>query len=207
MVLDHWPGCNHGTVRADALSDSSTMTNRTAILTVGHSTRGSDELLTLLRGHGVELLADIRLIPRSRRHPWFGQEALAASLQEAGIGYVHLPELGGRRRPQPDSPNGGLRNEMFRGYADYMQTPPFEAGVARLLALAATRQTAVMCAEAVPWRCHRSLLADLLTARGVPVQHITGAGPAQPHALSTAARVEAGGVLYHPQAEQLRLEP
>ncbi len=176
------------------------------ILTIGHSTRPIDVFLTLLRGHGVELLVDVRTVPRSRRNPQYEGAALAASLEQAGIGYVHLGTLGGLRKPRPDSPNGGWRNDSFRGYADCMQTPEFAAGLAELLKLAHQRQVALMCAEAVPWRCHRSLLADALSVRGVPVEHVIGSGPAQPHRVTPWARVEGTRITYPPEDAQLPLD-
>jgi uncharacterized protein (DUF488 family) len=167
------------------------------ILSIGHSTRSGAELLELLKANGVRTLVDIRLIPRSRRHPQFEQAALRESLAAAGIAYVHLPRLGGRRRPRPDSVNTAWRNESFRGYADYLQTPEFEDALDELLDLALRAgPIAIMCAEAVPWRCHRFLVADALVARGVPVEHILGQGPRQPHRLSSTARVEHGKLTY-----------
>src|SRR6266540_2042529 len=142
------------------------------IYTVGHSTRALDEFIALRDGHGIRTLADVRTVPKSRRHPQFVREALAESLDRAEMRYVHLLELGGLRRPRRDSPNDGWRNESFRGYADYLATEEFERGLARLLALAEGGKLAAMCAEAVPWRCHRSLLADALVVGGVPVEHI-----------------------------------
>jgi uncharacterized protein (DUF488 family) len=167
-----------------------------ALFTVGHSTRGLDELVALLREHDVTLLADVRTAPGSRRMPHFRKAALAEELAPLGIGYVHLPELGGLRRPRPDSPNTGWRNESFRGYADHMATAEFRVGLARLLDLARGRNAAVMCAEAVPWRCHRSLLADALLARGVEARHIIGHGNARPHTLTRFARVEGESITY-----------
>lgn len=166
------------------------------IRTIGHSTRSADELVALLEGAGVAQLADVRSTPRSRRHPQFNRETLAARLQPAGIAYVHFPGLGGRRRPRPDSGNLAWRDTGFRGYADYMQTPEFAADVQTLIERAGQRPTAIMCAEAVPWRCHRSLIADALTARGIPVEHILGSGRAQLHALTRWARVEGTTVTY-----------
>jgi uncharacterized protein (DUF488 family) len=146
----------------------------------------------------VRTLADIRTVPRSRRNPQFEQAALRDTLTAAGLHYVHLPELGGLRHPRRDSPNTGWRNASFRGYADYMQSPAFAAGLDRLLALAAEQgPVAIMCAEAVPWRCHRSLVADALLARGVEVAHILGPGPPTPHRLTRMARVE-GALLTYP---------
>ena len=173
------------------------------VWTVGHSTRTLDGFLGLLRAHGVRTVADVRTIPKSRRHPHFAGEALAAALAGEGIGYVHLPELGGRRHPRPDSPNGGWRNEGFRGYADHMATEGFERGVERLLALAETGSVAAMCAEAVPWRCHRSLLADALVARGMAAEHILSSTATQPHRLTPFARVDGRQVSYPPVQERM----
>ncbi|HSR26528.1 MAG TPA: DUF488 domain-containing protein, partial [Candidatus Eisenbacteria bacterium] len=148
-----------------------------ALFTVGHSTRSLDELVSLLREHEITLLADVRTVPGSRRMPHFARAALAAELPGLGIEYVHVPELGGLRRPRPDSPNGGWRNESFRGYADHMATAEFRAGLARLLEeLGRDRNVAIMCAEAVPWRCHRSLVADALLVHGIEARHIIGRG-------------------------------
>ena len=166
------------------------------ILTVGHSTRPIEDFLELLRAHGVDELADVRTAPGSRRNPQFNKAALAAALAGAGVGYRHLGELGGLRRPRPDSANGGWRNAGFRGYADYMQTPEFAAALQALIDLAAGARIAVMCAEAVPWRCHRSLIADALAVRGIAVEHILGPERRPPHALTPWARVESGHLTY-----------
>jgi Protein of unknown function, DUF488 len=170
------------------------------ILTIGHSTRPIDEFIELLRQHGVERLVDIRTIPRSRRNPQFNSEALAKSLEDKGIGYVHLKELGGLRHPRHDSINTGWRNDGFRGYADYMQTAEFEEALRRLLELCEGKRCAAMCAEAVPWRCHRSLLADALVARGIPVEHILSGSRRDVHCLTPFARIENGQVTY-PEAK------
>ncbi|HYW27188.1 MAG TPA: DUF488 domain-containing protein [Terriglobales bacterium] len=167
-----------------------------ALFTIGHSTRSFDELVDLLREHGVTLLADVRTAPGSRRMPQFTKAALASELPGRGIEYAHLPELGGLRRPRPDSPNAGWRNESFRGYADHMADHDFAAGIERLLEWGRDRNVAVMCAEAVPWRCHRSLIADALLVRGVDVTHIVGAGRTQPAMLTPFARVEGGRITY-----------
>jgi len=167
------------------------------IYTIGHSTRTLDELISLLREHRIERLADIRRYPGSRRYPHFSRESLAQSLP---IAYVHVPELGGRRKPLPDSPNTGWRNEQFRAYADYMATPEFAAALDMLLD--SDVRTAIMCAEAVPWRCHRSLISDALTVRGVEVRHITGKASPSLHALTPFARVENGRISY-PAADTL----
>ena len=166
------------------------------ILTIGHSTRSIEDFLALLEAHGVRRLVDIRTIPRSRRHPHFGIEALPGALRDAGIAYTHMKGLGGLRHPRRDSTNTAWQNAAFRGYADYMETPEFEQNLAELLDLAAKEQIAVMCAEAVPWRCHRSLLSDALTARGVPVEHIMSLTKRQPHKLTPFARVDGIRVTY-----------
>jgi uncharacterized protein (DUF488 family) len=169
---------------------------RCAVLTVGHSTRPIEAFIELLRSHGVTQLVDVRTVPRSRHNPQFGQEALQASLAAAGIGYAHAPGLGGFRRPAPDSPNAGWRNLSFRGYADYMQTPDFDAELRNLFELARTDRVALMCAEAVPWRCHRSLIADALTVHGVTTCEIAGPKRLQPHRLPSFARVQDEAVTY-----------
>ncbi|MBX6363849.1 MAG: DUF488 domain-containing protein [Gemmatimonadetes bacterium] len=168
------------------------------VYTIGHSTRSIEDFVELLRAHGVDTLVDIRRYPGSRRQPQFGRETLPAALAAAGIGYVHEEALGGRRAPAPASPNGWWRNEQFRGYADHMATPAFRAALDRLVRLAERRTPAIMCAEAVPWRCHRSLTADALVARGVDVAHIVGPGRAEPHTLTPAARVGADGSVTYP---------
>ncbi len=167
--------------------------------TVGHSTRSLDELLALLDGAGVTGIADVRRFPGSRRHPHFAREALAAALAEHGVRYDWLPALGGRRTPRPDSPHVGWREPAFRAYADHMDGDEFRAGLQTLLALAAERPTAVLCAEAVPWRCHRQLIADALLARGVEVRHIVGDGAPRPHRLHPIARLDGERVVYDGQ--------
>lgn len=166
------------------------------VWTVGHSTRTLAALVALLRAHGIARVADVRTLPRSRRHPQFDRAALPAGLAAAGIAYVHLPALGGLRRPRPDSVNLGWRHPGFRGYADHMATAEFAGGLAALEALARAERVAVLCAEAAAWRCHRALLADALVARGHEVRHIVAAGRAEPHALAAFARVEDGRVTY-----------
>ena len=166
------------------------------VWTVGHSNRPLEELVRLLQAHGVDLLVDVRTVPRSGYNPQFNREALPTPLAEAGIAYLHMPGLGGLRHARPDSPNTGWRNLSFRGYADYMQTPEFKAHLDELAAQATTRRTAIMCAESVPWRCHRSLIADALTARGIPVDHIMSATKANPHRLTSFAVVDGTRVTY-----------
>jgi uncharacterized protein (DUF488 family) len=170
------------------------------VSTVGHSTHALAELVALVREHGVATVADVRRFPRSRRHPQFDTTTLARELPAAGLDYVHLPGLGGFRRPRRDSPNTAWRNGSFRGYADYMLTDAFAAELDALLVRAEAAPTAIMCAEAVPWRCHRSLIADALVARGVVVRHILGPGRAELHALNPSARVEGTGVSYPGEA-------
>jgi len=167
------------------------------IYTVGHSTRTADEFLTLLRAHRVTGVGDVRTVPRSRRHPHFSHEALATYLTGQGIGYIHLPGLGGLRKPKPDSPNAGWRHEAFRGYADHMGTPEFADGLHALLAFAAGgHEAAVMCAEAKWWQCHRQLLADALAARGIEVRHIMSVHDAPRHELTPFARITGSTVHY-----------
>ncbi|HKV50353.1 MAG TPA: DUF488 domain-containing protein [Gemmatimonadaceae bacterium] len=172
------------------------------VYTIGHSTRDLDDFIALLEREHIEHVADVRSFPGSRRYPQFGREALAASLSERGIHYSHHRALGGRRRALPDSPNGGWRNESFRGYADYMSTPEFAAALDDLMALAARERTAIMCAEAVPWRCHRSMIADALVARGAQVRHILDART-EPHRLTSFAIVKDGVPHYPPVQTEL----
>jgi uncharacterized protein (DUF488 family) len=166
------------------------------VLTVGHSSRELDEFLEVLRAHDVDHVADVRRFPGSRRHPHFHAEALAASLHAAGIGYTHFRELGGRRTSAPDSPNLGLRNAGFRGYADHMRTSAFTGALEALLVLARARRVAAMCAEAHPAQCHRRLLSDALIARGARIEHILTPGERFPHTLTAAAHVKDGVVSY-----------
>jgi len=173
------------------------------VYTVGHSTLPIERFLAMLRAHGIERLADVRTVPRSRRNPQFNAEALALSLQAVGLEYVPLRELGGLRKPRADSPNAGWCDDSFRGYADYMQTPEFARGLERLLELGRERRTAIMCAEAVPWHCHRSLVADALAVRGVPVVEILGATEQQLHTLTPFARVQGTTITYPPVQSSL----
>ena len=166
------------------------------IYTVGHSTRTLDEFVALLRAFDISVLADIRTIPRSRHNPQFNGDTLRSALRSRRLRYVHLPELGGLRRPRKDSPNPGWRNASFQGFADHMLTEGFEIGLAKLHVRAAEGSVAVMCAEAVPWRCHRSLVADVLTARGAHVEHITSAKRSTPHRMTVFAEVEGTRVTY-----------
>lgn len=173
------------------------------IWTIGHSTRSLEEFLELLAPHGIEAIADVRRYPGSRRLPHFSKDAFAASLAEARIGYAHFPELGGRRSPRPDSPNTAWRNAAFRGYADYMATDEFRAGIARLLELAHRDRTAYMCAEALWWQCHRRLISDLLKALGHEVIHILGPGKTEIHPLTPPARIVDGRLTYAPEPDLL----
>jgi uncharacterized protein (DUF488 family) len=172
------------------------------IYTIGHSTRSIEEFVGLLRAHGVERVVDVRTVPRSLHNPQFNREALSRSLhnRRAGragrIGYRHMKSLGGLRHPRKDSPNTGWRNASFRGFADYALTADFEAALAKLVAIARERPTAIMCAEAVPWRCHRSVIADALTVRGIEVRHITSRTSAAVHELRDMARVDGTRITY-----------
>lgn len=166
------------------------------VWTIGHSTRTWPEFLALLREHGVELLADVRHFPGSERVPWTNRGALAGALEEAGLAYEDFVDLGGYRTPRPDSPNLGWRNPGFRGYADHMATAPFAAALDRLLLEARARKAAILCAEAVPWRCHRGLLSDALLARGARVVHILGPGSTEDHRLTPFAKIHSGRVTY-----------
>lgn len=166
------------------------------VLTIGHSTRTWKDFLELLRAYAVKRVVDVRSIPRSRHNPQFNRDVLSRKLRAARIGYVHLRRLGGLRRARRDSPNMGWHNASFRGFADYMQTSEFEAGLQRLMKLAAQKRSAIMCAEAVPWRCHRSLIADALTARGVRVEDIMSEKRSQVHSLTPFGRVQGKRITY-----------
>jgi len=167
--------------------------------TIGHSTRSLAELVELLQGAGVEMLADVRAIPRSRTNPQFNADVLPPELGTHGIAYVHLPELGGRRGRATHSPNDFWENASFRNYADYAGTPAFQAGLERLRMLGRDRCTAIMCAEAVWWRCHRRIIADYLISAGESVLHILGPGKIEPAKLTPAARKTADGTLIYPK--------
>jgi uncharacterized protein (DUF488 family) len=166
------------------------------MFTVGHSNRTLDQFIELLKAQRVSLLVDVRTMPRSRHNPQFNREALPPMLAAQGIAYEHLPGLGGLRHARKDSVNTGWRNASFRGYADYMQTAEFARNLAALCELDARQTTAIMCAEAVPWRCHRSLIADALAVRGIPVTHILSAARSEPHRLTSFARVEGTSISY-----------
>ncbi len=159
------------------------------VLTVGHSTRSFERFAELLLANGVERLVDVRRFPHSPRHPHFGEKSLPGRLCEQGIGYLHLPGLGGRRKPQPGSPNTGWRNPSFHGYADHMATAEFAQDFERLLELCWRERACLMCSEAVWWRCHRRMIADALVVRGAVVEHVLGAAQRQPHELTPFAEV------------------
>jgi uncharacterized protein (DUF488 family) len=190
------------------------------IWTIGHSTRTIDAFISLLKGNEINLLADVRTWPASKRYPHFNKDVLAKSLSEQGIRYEHFPELGGKRKSKPDSRNTAWRNASFRGYADYMETEQFQNGIERLLNIAGQGAAtwavaekrydgseavtpcaiAIMCAEAVWWRCHRSLIADCLKARGVEVLHVLGANKVDPHPYTPAARIVNGELSYETES-------
>ena len=178
------------------------------LYTIGHSTRTLEEFLSLLEVFGIKRLVDVRTVPRSRHVPWFNKETLPAALKPRGILYTHMPKLGGLRHAKKDSPNDGWRNASFRGYADYMATPGFAQGVEALNRLNEKRRVAIMCAEAVPWRCHRSMIADAEVARGIPVRHIMSAKTANPHKLTSFAVVDKSSdpplVQYPPYEEEFQ---
>jgi len=168
-------------------------------LTIGHSTRPIEEFVRLLKAHAVTQLIDVRTVPRSRHNPQFNRETLPASLESAGIAYLHMPELGGLRRATSDSVNTGWQNASFRGYADYMQTPEFRGAIERLIRLISQGRIVVMCAEAVPWRCHRSLIADALLVRGIRTEEIVSATRTRTHVLTSFAKVD-GSRIFYPKA-------
>lgn len=172
------------------------------IWTIGHSTRPIETFLALLQSHGIRRLVDVRTIPRSRHNPQFNREALRQSLQEAGIAYSHAKELGGLRKPVKDSPNLGWKNASFRGYADYMQTPAFWNAVDDLMATATETPTVIKCAEAVPWRCHRSMIADALLTRDWTVRHIMTQERADEHQLTPFAKREGPRLFYPAPADE-----
>jgi uncharacterized protein (DUF488 family) len=170
------------------------------VCTIGHSTRSLDVFVNLLKANEVTHVLDVRTVPRSRQNPQFNKETLPGALEASGIKYTHLPGLGGLRHTQKDSINGGWRNASFRGYADYMQTPEFGMNVQGVVKFAVNERCALMCAEAVPWRCHRSLIADALNLRGVRVEDIINAGARKPHLLTSWACTDGLKITYPPQA-------
>lgn len=170
--------------------------------TLGHSTRPLDEFLGLLQAFDIQLLADVRTTPYSRRNPQFHSSALAKSLAGAAIAYRHMPKLGGRRKSRRDSANAGWRNESFRGYADYMETQAFWDGLEDLMAMGHKQSVAIMCAEAVPWRCHRTLIADALVSRGWTVRHIISSSSLKAHACTPFARLQGNRLIYPAEGPQ-----
>jgi uncharacterized protein (DUF488 family) len=176
------------------------------ILTIGHSTHPFDEFVSMLKAHNVAQLVDVRTVPKSRRVPQYNSESLAKTLPAEGIDYVHLKALGGLRRAKKDSVNTGWRNASFRGYADYMATEEFRQGIDQLLELAGAKRTVIMCAEAVPWRCHRSLIGDALLVRGVRVEDIMSASKSREHELTSFAKVHGLEITY-PTEGNLELFP
>jgi len=166
------------------------------VFTIGHSTRPLDDFINLLKTHGIKIVIDVRTVPRSRHNPQFNLETLPESLKSANIGYTHMPGLGGLRHPRRESPNTGWQNSGFRGFADYMQTEEFEKNLEKLITLVRRRKSCLMCAEAVPWRCHRSLIADALTARGIVAEHIISKSQPQLHKLTPFARVDGRRITY-----------
>ena len=179
-----------------AASTSGGRPDHRTVDTIGHSTRSESDFLELLQRAGVRAVADVRAFPSSRRHPHFNSGSMADWLHDAGVEYVHFPGLGGRRRPRPNSANGGWREAQFQGYADHLTTPEFERALAELELLAGARRTAIMCAEAVWWRCHRRLISDALTVRGWLVEHLgVGAAPAR-HELPSFAVVQGSTITY-----------
>ncbi len=173
-------------------------TYKPAMWTIGHSTREFDEFIRLLKQNDIELVVDVRSFPGSRTFPQFNRETLEITLLENGIEYLHLKQLGGRRRVKKDSKNTVWRNEAFRGYADYMETQEFREGIEHLLQLADERRLAIMCSEAVWWRCHRSMIADFLKSRGITVLHILGEGKVEEHPYTAAAKLVDGQLVYGP---------
>jgi uncharacterized protein (DUF488 family) len=169
---------------------------KTVVFTIGHSTRPVEEFIDILKGHDIKKVVDIRTIPKSRHNPQFNQDALKESLRDSKIHYTHMKGLGGLRHSRKDSPNKGWRNASFRGFADYMQTEEFSESLEKLIEMAKKEPTAIMCAEAVPWRCHRSLVGDALLIRGVSVLHIMGKDSAKEHAMTPWAKVEDGKITY-----------
>jgi uncharacterized protein (DUF488 family) len=172
------------------------------VMTIGHSTRTVEEFIGLLQAHAVSRVVDVRTVPRSRHNPQFNKVSLSGALKKAGLGYAHMPKLGGLRHGQRNSLNVGWRNASFRGYADYMQTPEFEQGLEELIRLAKQDQIALMCAEAVPWRCHRSLIADALLVRGIRTEDIMSPTRRQVHTLTPFAKVRGTTIIYPTEASR-----
>jgi uncharacterized protein (DUF488 family) len=172
------------------------------VMTIGHSTHTLEEFVRLLQAHGATCVVDVRTVPRSRHNPQFNKASLSRSLKKAGLGYVHTPGLGGLRHAKGDSPNVGWRNASFRGYADYMQTPEFTQSLEEVIRLANQDRIVLMCAEAVPWRCHRSLIADALLVRGIRTEDIMSATRRQVHALTPFAKVRGATITYPTEASE-----
>lgn len=200
MVIPHALPGDHGSTAVGPTSTWSTSTHDCVVCTIGHSNRQIEDFVGLLWSNEVTEVIDVRTIPRSRHNPQFNLDSLPASLASAGIAYCHMPGLGGLRHTQVDSPNTAWHNLSFRGYADYMQTADFAKNVGQLVELARSQRLALMCAEAVPWRCHRSLIADALLVRGVRVQDIIGPHGRRPHTLTPFAHVEGLRLTYPPPA-------
>lgn len=194
----HQQGCYHRPRLQGQISIMQTHAShtRTTVYTVGHSTHGIDEFVELLRAHRIERLVDIRTVPRSRHNPQFNHGTLGKYLHNRRIAYRHLKELGGLRHAQADSPNTGWHNSSFRGFADYMQTPEFAAALVELIDLAKQKLTVIMCAEAVPWRCHRSLIGDALIVRGIDVLDIYSRTNVKAHAITSMAKVQGIQITY-----------
>jgi uncharacterized protein (DUF488 family) len=180
---------------------------RPSIFTIGHSTRAIEDFIHLLKSHGVQRVIDVRTLPRSRFNPHYDIARLPALLHDAHLNYTHLPGLGGRRHAHADSVNAGWRNKSFRGYADHMQTTDFKHGLAQCIALASAERVVLMCAEAVPWRCHRSLIADALVVRGIDALEIASDSRVRPHALTPFARVDALDITYPLPVDRDGTEP
>jgi uncharacterized protein (DUF488 family) len=168
----------------------------TRVWTIGHSTRSAEDFNNILAAHQIEALIDVRSFPGSRRYPQFNKQELKTTLPKSGVAYFHLPELGGRRQTRKESRNTAWKNQSFRGYADHMETKEFQQGIERLMEISDAQRTAVMCAEALWWRCHRSLISDFLKARGVEVIHILDVTKDQPHPYTSAARIVNGELSY-----------
>ncbi|HKD36819.1 MAG TPA: DUF488 domain-containing protein [Pirellulales bacterium] len=179
----------------------------TILWTIGHSTRGWPEFVELLKAHGVRALVDVRHFPSSRRFPQFNKALMADALAAEGIEYIHEVDLGGRRKPQSNSPNTYWRHPQFRAYADYLATPAYRGALERLMTIARRQPTAIMCAEAVPWRCHRQLIADSLGLCGFEVRHILTPTRADIHVLNSAIRIGENGQPYYPAIDSLPLYP
>jgi len=178
--------------------DEKQNSKETVVFTIGHSTRVLDAFISILKAHSVTMVVDIRTVPRSRHNPQFNNETLPGNLHTGGIGYMHMPGLGGLRRARKDSSNMGWHNLSFRGFADYMQAEEFEKNIEELISLSKSEQIALMCAEALPWRCHRSLIADALWVYDIRVEHIMSMNRRSPHTLTPFAQVNGKLITYPP---------